>query len=109
MELIRGALRRQADTVAKRLAGKGVRARTVTLKIKYADFTAVTRRVTHDDYFRSADIIYDQGGQLLKKTEAGGRPVRLVGLGVSQFWKDDEAAQLSLFDFAGLDSENPDE
>ena len=98
LDAIRKTLRTQADTIGRRLSAKGVQARTVTLKIKYADFTTVTRRITYDSYFRSADIVYEQSCELLKRTEAGGRAVRLVGLGVSQFWKDDEATQLSLFD-----------
>jgi DNA polymerase IV len=95
---IRGVLAEQAEALGRRLSGKGIQARTVTLKIKYADFSSVTRSVSHDTYFRDAKVIRDQAFELLKKTEAGGKPARLAGLGVSNFWADDAAVQLSLFD-----------
>ena len=63
------------------LAEKRLLARTVTLKVRYADFTTVTRsdsaRPTRD-----ADELAARAGALLARTEAGARPVRLLGVGV---------------------------
>lgn len=105
--LLRRHLSEQAEAVARRLAAKGVRARTVTLKIKYADFTTATRHVTHESYFRDPAVVRDQALGLLRKTEAGIRPARLIGLGVSNFWRDDQAEQLSLFDFEAEEADHP--
>lgn len=106
LDEIRRALDEQAEAVARRLEAKGRQARTVRLKVKYADFKNETRSVTHDNYFRSKRVIYDQAVGLLKRTRAGVTPIRLVGLGVAQFWQDEEASQLSLFDILGPEPEN---
>jgi DNA polymerase-4 len=66
---------------AEWLARKQITARTVTIKVRYGDFTTVTRshsaRPTSD-----AVEIAQRAVQLLEKTEAGRRPVRLLGAGV---------------------------
>ncbi len=56
-------------------------ARTVTLKVRYADFTTVTR--SHSDApTRSDTAVAGRAVQLLARTEAGRRPVRLLGVSV---------------------------
>ena len=59
-------------------------ARTVTIKVRYGDFTTITRshsdRPTNDE----ADLVR-RAVDLLGKTDAGTRPVRLLGAGVSNF------------------------
>jgi DNA polymerase-4 len=75
---------RMARDNAAWLARRGQLARTVTLKVRYDDFTTVTRsdtqRPTND-----ADDIARRAVGLLDRTEAGTRPVRLLGAGVSNF------------------------
>ena len=66
------------------LRKKGLLARTVTIKVRYDDFTTITR--SHlgpptDD----ADEIARRAVALLDKTEAATRPVRLLGAGVHNF------------------------
>ncbi|MCX7047180.1 MAG: DNA polymerase IV [Candidatus Sumerlaeota bacterium] len=106
MRLIRETLERQAEALALRLEAKGVTARTIRLRVRYGDFTNITRDVTHDNYFRSAAILLDQAFELLKKTEVGTRPIRMIGLAVANFWQDDEAEQLTLFE---MDEEEKEE
>src|SRR5499427_3437847 len=64
------------------LERKGYDARTVTIKVRYADFRTVTRshsdRPTHD-----AEAIVRRAVALIEKTDAGRRAVRLLGAGVS--------------------------
>jgi len=64
------------------LERKGFDARTVTIKVRYADFCTVTRshsdRPTHD-----AEAIVRRAVALLEKTDTGRRAVRLLGAGVS--------------------------
>jgi DNA polymerase-4 len=72
---------RLAARVAASLQGKSLRARTVTLKVRYGDFVTVTR--SHTDASPTADPagIGARARLLLARTEAGARPVRLLGVG----------------------------
>ncbi|PIQ86352.1 MAG: DNA polymerase IV [Candidatus Omnitrophica bacterium CG11_big_fil_rev_8_21_14_0_20_45_26] len=74
--------------LSKEIAGdlkeNGYRARTITLKVKYADFTVITRSHTWQQAIDAYDLIFQQVSQLLKtKTEAGKRPIRLLGVSAS--------------------------
>ncbi len=73
-----------ADRVASRLRRHGVKGRTVTLKVKYADFTAITRAATLPRPTDDGGELYRTVVPLLAKTEAGRRPVRLLGISVSR-------------------------
>ena len=63
------------------LERRGLLARTVTIKVRYEDFTTITRSNTQAPT-RDADAIARRAVDLLKKTDAGTRPVRLLGAGV---------------------------
>jgi DNA polymerase-4 len=78
-------LRECAGRVFSELGEEGKQARTVTLKIKYADFAIVTRRRTSQDFLSSAADIFRVARELLERTEAGRRPVRLAGIALSNF------------------------
>lgn len=91
-----------ADKVAKRCRRHGVRGKVVQLKVKYADFKVVTRRVTLAEPVAAAQIIFATARELLReKTEAAVRPIRLIGVGMSSFCGDEvavsEGVQASLF------------
>src|SRR3972149_943377 len=87
--------------VAWRLRRKGFRGRTVTLKVKYNNFTQVTRAATLSDPTDDGATIYRTVIPLLNKTEAGRRPVRLLGISVSHFGEKrfprEEWGQIPLF------------
>lgn len=57
--------------------------RTITLKVKYSDHTRITRSFTLPFPTRSPDTMMDHILDLLSRTEAGDRPVRLVGMSMS--------------------------
>jgi DNA polymerase-4 len=78
-------LRECARRVFAELAEEGRRARTVTLKIKYADFQTITRRRTFEKFLASSREIFLAAADLLERTEAGRRPVRLAGIALSNF------------------------
>ena len=59
-------------------------ARTVTLKVRYGDFTTITRSVTLPATRDREDIV-QAVGSLLERSEAGHRPVRLLGVSVKNF------------------------
>lgn len=69
--------------VASRMRRHGFRGRTVTLKVKYADFEQVTRAESLQQPTDDGGTIYRIARRLLDKTEAGSRPVRLLGISLS--------------------------
>lgn len=67
--------------------------RTLTLKVRYADFRIVTRSKTLDHDIRSAAEMIGLAAPLLADTEALDRKVRLLGLGVSNLRREREEQQ----------------
>jgi DNA polymerase-4 len=94
-ERLRRELRRLADRLGPRLRRAGLAGRTVTLKVRTADFETVTRSVTRPDPANSDRDLYLTSSDLLEHADRGGRPVRLLGIGVSQLSSTDEAVQLT--------------
>jgi DNA polymerase-4 len=93
-----------AGRVASRMRRQGVKGRTITLKVKYHDFSLITRAVTLDRGTDDEGEIYRGVLDLLRKTEAGKRPVRLLGISLSHLSSGEESrgregpVQLSLFE-----------
>ncbi|WP_430009303.1 DNA polymerase IV [Methylophaga lonarensis] len=94
-----------AEQVLESLSKHQLKGKTVTVKVKYANFQQVTRSQTLDHSIGFADL-QEWIPALLARTEAGHQPVRLVGLSLSGFEApvvDDKGqAQLDL----GLNSIN---
>jgi DNA polymerase-4 len=85
-----------AEQVIESLIKQKIEARTLTLKVKYANFKQVTRAHTSDEALK-IDAIKKLLPFLLAKTEAGKSAVRLVGLSLSGFNKNkDEKKQEQL-------------
>jgi len=78
---MRAEIRRLAQRTAASLARKGLAARTVTIKVRYADFTTVTRSHTEEPATSDAPRIAERALMLLERTDAGRRAVRLLGVG----------------------------
>ena len=81
LEQMRLQLDEMARDGAAWLARRELLARTVTIKVRYDDFTTVTRSDTRAPT-RDADQIAQRAVALLDRTEAASRPVRLLGAGV---------------------------
>lgn len=79
---IRAEVRRMAADGADWLRRAGMTARTVTLKVRYHDFRTVTRSDTRRDGASDAAGIAHRARMLLDRTDAGRRPIRLLGVGV---------------------------
>jgi DNA polymerase-4 len=89
MNRIRDEISGMARDNARWLERKGITARTVTIKVRYGDFTTITR--SHSDRPTSnPEEVAQRALALLDKTEAGRRPVRLLGAGVSNLVKETE-------------------
>ena len=79
---LRILIRTLARKTARRAAAQGWCGFNITLKIKYDDFKTVTRTVTLEHPTASGEVIGAHAVELLKKTAAGVRPVRLAGVGL---------------------------
>ena len=85
LETIHAEIDRMARNGAARLARKDLTARTVTIKVRYSDFTTVTRSHTRENATHDPDDLARRAADLLARTEAGRRPVRLLGVSVHNF------------------------
>jgi len=91
---VRRNLLRMADTVARRCREQGLTARTITLKIRYGDFSTITRAKTLDAPVDTAQAIMTVVDQLLAEVDVAAG-VRLAGVSARNFAELDP--QLSLF------------
>jgi DNA polymerase-4 len=80
--VIRTEIEEMARGAARWLERRALYARTVVLKVRYQDFTTITRSQTMPLATRDADVIVRQAVGLLAKTEAGSTPIRLLGVSV---------------------------
>ncbi|MSQ25457.1 MAG: DNA polymerase IV [Dehalococcoidia bacterium] len=92
-------LRLLAERVDERLRDSGLRGRTITLKLRLADFTTFTRSVTLPHAAEDAVALLESARALLEREWGNGRRFRLLGLGVSGFHARSAATrQPALFD-----------
>ncbi|HVZ19524.1 MAG TPA: DNA polymerase IV [Vicinamibacterales bacterium] len=92
--VIREEIAEMAGHAVSWLARKALTARTVTIKVRYSDFTTLTRSHTAAPT-RDEAALTSRAVALLDKTEAGRRPVRLLGVSVHNF---STGGELPLFD-----------
>ncbi len=89
---------RHSERLARRLRSSEVAARTITLKIRFADFSTFTRSLTLDTPVDETHDVAAAARALLKRVTLRGRRVRLLGIGGSGLTPAAEPRQL---DFAG--------
>jgi DNA polymerase-4 len=80
--------------VASLLADKQTGGRTLSLKVRYSDFTTITRSCTTPAGFFAAGDILTQVPRLLASTEAGRRKIRLLGITVANLCDEKEARRI---------------
>ena len=80
--VIRGAIDGMAREAADWLERRGLTCRTVSIKVRYSDFQTVTRSHTDPLPTRNPDDLARRAVALIDRTEAGHRPVRLLGASV---------------------------
>jgi DNA polymerase-4 len=98
---LRRTLRTLAETVGRRLRRHRVCGTTIRIKLRWADFTTVTRQVTLSRPTDRDRVICDEALRLFAIAWPRGRPVRLVGVGVSGF--EGGAYQLEMWNNPHLD------
>ena len=82
LDRIREEIDRMARRAAAWLARQSLGARTVTIKVRYDDFTTITRSHSTPAATADADDLAARAVALLARTDAGRRPVRLLGVSV---------------------------
>jgi DNA polymerase-4 len=93
---LRRTLQELSDSVGARLREAGLAGTTVRLKLRWADFTTITRQTSLDQPTDQDGEIFGAAAGLLERAWKKGRPVRLVGVAVAQLGP--KLRQLSLFD-----------
>jgi DNA polymerase-4 len=84
-ERIESTLMRLSEMVGRRLREHGLHARTIQLKLRYKDFTTITRAHTLPDATQLDTEIFEQARTLFHKNWRKGAEVRLLGVQASHF------------------------
>ena len=82
-KILRACLAEQAADISARLKRRQLGAHTVQVKVRYGDFTTLTRQISLEEPLTEAQEIYRMGCYLLGREKLVSRPLRLLGLGVS--------------------------
>ena len=94
-------LEKLSEKVASRLTQKKLSGKTLTLKVRFSDFTQLTRNHSISEQFSESNMISETAIMLLKKIDLEDKSIRLLGVTVSNFGDqkpDPYAGQLSLFE-----------
>lgn len=89
-------LRRLSDGVGRQARKAGLAGTTVKIKLRWSDFSTLNRQMSLDHAIDLDADIYDCARKLFEQTWLAGKPVRLLGVGLSGF--DDSGRQLGLWD-----------
>ena len=85
MTALKELLHRLAGKVSQLLQREKLSGRTITLKVRYEDFSTITRSLTIPGAVNQAEALEKTALILLERTEAGVKKIRLMGLSVSNF------------------------
>lgn len=97
IESMQEHLRRLSREVAERLQEKELAAGTVALKLRYADFSTLSRQMRLDVPTQDVEELYRGAVVLLDRTWQHGRPVRLLGVGAHTLSAPTGQLRLGLF------------
>jgi DNA polymerase-4 len=95
-KILRRCLKEQAADIEKRLKHRHLAAHTVQVKVRYSNFSTLTRQISVEEPIAEAGEIYRLACFLLAKEKLVHRPLRLLGLGVSNL-REPAIQQLVLF------------
>jgi DNA polymerase IV len=107
-ETIRDEIVEMASHAIAWLARRQLLARTVTIKVRYSDFTTITRSHTAAPMRDETDLTM-RAVRLLEKTDAGRRPVRLLGVSVHNFCSEADDDRLPFGADQSANTEDTDE
>ncbi|NLJ41711.1 MAG: DNA polymerase IV [Clostridiales bacterium] len=93
--VLRNCLREFSLAIGRRMTKQALKCRTITLKIRYNDFKYITRSVTLPNPIDSSLLIYERSSEILKDRVPLLKPIRLIGLQVSNLVYPGEPVQIS--------------
>ncbi len=96
---IRATIDEMARDDAAWLERKALVCRTVTIKVRYSDFTTITRSHSQLPATRNPDLLAARARALLDRTEAGQRPIRLLGVSVHNLIDPNEPSDATSLPF----------
>jgi len=88
---------KQSEKIGRELRKLGMRARTISVKIKHSDFKQITRSVTIKEPTQSSDVIIREAAQLLENYRMPDK-TRRIGVGVSNLVSGVEQVQTDIFE-----------
>ena len=94
-----------AEELVRRLANKDFRGNTLTLKVKFHDFTQITRSITQAKELLTMKTILPIAKKLLAEVEYENHPIRLIGLSVSNPHDEDDSTPQSTWEQLELEFE----
>jgi DNA polymerase-4 len=94
--VLEATLARLSEMVGRRLREGGLKARTVQLKLRYSDFSTITRAHSIERPTQIDTEIFDQARALFYQNWKAGARVRLLGVQTSSF--EDTHEQMDLLD-----------
>jgi DNA polymerase IV len=95
----------QCERVARRARAAGMTGRTVTLKLRYAGFETVMHSRKLHRYVQNETDLYPVAAKLFGEVYQQARPVRLIGIGISELQPVNQILQQDLF----LQGRDPDQ
>jgi DNA polymerase-4 len=96
-EKILSVLARQCEEVSERMGRSGYKGKTVSVKIRYHDFTTITRSSTMGLVTNDYETIYDLArGLVFHETQVGEVPIRLIGVTMTNLLSPGDPEQLVL-------------
>ncbi|NDY74061.1 DNA polymerase IV [Desulfobacter hydrogenophilus] len=93
---VQSVLLAQAHRVGNELRTGNQRCKKISIKLKFSDFSQITRSKTLDTWISSSNAIFDQALFLYYNVKIT-KKIRLVGVGVSEFQDSEAPMQRSLF------------
>ena len=93
---LRRYLLKQAEDVGRQLRKHGLRAGTITMKVKHSDFSQITRQIGLSSRTRSSESLFKAACELLANYRSS-KPVRLIGMGASDLSEKAAPVQMTLF------------
>jgi DNA polymerase-4 len=91
-------IRKQSDQVSNRMKRSSQFGVTVKIKLRWPDFTTISRQTTLPAPTNDAEMIFETACQLFKENWDGKTPIRLIGVGVGHLQAPNR--QLTLWDKA---------
>lgn len=99
MEFLKKVLLELSEEVGYDARKQGLKGRTISVAIKYDDFSSITRQKTVAPTYLTKDI-YETGLEILEENKGKSKNVRLIGIGLSNF-SEGYGEQISMFELVG--------